>query len=107
MEVVCHLGEPFWRPVGQRRLTLSLPESSTAADALALLGQQWPDLGRLLRGEQPQELTSLGPLGRQGLGLPLPLRLLLNSRVAPTDRLAQTPLQDGDRLYLILPTVGG
>lgn len=106
MKVTWHLGDPFWRAVGERRWTADLPEGSTVADALDALGREYPLLGRILRGEPLEDVSILGPAWRI-VGQALPVQVFRNGRaVRPEDR-AQTRLAEGDRLYLFLPAVGG
>ncbi len=108
MKVAWHLGDPFWRAVGERRLSMDLPEGSTVADALESLGREHPLLGRILRGEplSAEDARGLGPAWRV-VGQALPVQVFRNGRaVRPEDR-ARTRLAEGDRLYLFLPAVGG
>ena len=80
MHVVCRLGEPFWRAARDRRVVLEIKDGATVADALAQLGTQFPDLGRLVRGVPPKSPAALGPLCRNVRG-PLPVQVFVNRRV--------------------------
>ena len=106
MEITIHLGEPFWRTTGSRRVRIRLDENATVSDALAELGQLFPEFGRLIRGEETQNPGGLGPLW-QLVQLPLPVYVLVNRRLAHEASWDKTELHDGDRLYVIVPTVGG
>ncbi len=50
MIVTLHLGEPFWRQVGRREVTLELAPGATVADALSALAQAYPALSSDLAG---------------------------------------------------------
>jgi len=106
MRVTWHLGDPFWRVAGARRLTVDLPEEATVADALDFLGGQYPMLGRLLRGEPLEDASVLGPAW-QVVGRALPIQVFRNGRAVRAEDRAATRLEGGDRLYLFLPAVGG
>lgn len=108
MKVMWHLGDPFWRVVGERRWTVDLLEGATVADALESLAREYPLLGRMLQGEplSVEDARSLGPAWRV-VGRALPVQVFRNGHaVRPEDR-ARTRLAEGDRLYLFLPAVGG
>ncbi|MGQ9586678.1 MAG: MoaD/ThiS family protein [Anaerolineae bacterium] len=106
IRVICRLGEPFWRAMGARLVALDLAEGATVADALDRLMGQSPELGHLLRGEPLDAPQVLGPMWNAVRGQ-LPVQVFVNSRVVPGQARATTPLADGDRLYLFVPTVGG
>ncbi|MBC7224426.1 MAG: MoaD/ThiS family protein [Anaerolineae bacterium] len=108
MRVTWVLGEPFWRVAGARRLAMDLPEGATVADALASLAREHPLLGRLLRGEpvSAEDVGVLGPAWRV-VGRSLPIQVFRNGRAVREGDRAVTRLQEGDRLYLFLPAVGG
>lgn len=108
MRVTWVLGEPFWRAAGARRRMVDLPEGATVADALESLGREYPLIGRLLRGEEPvlEEAEALGPAWRVA-GRSLPVQVFRNGRAVREEDRAATRLEEGDRLYLFLPAVGG
>lgn len=106
MQITCRLGEPFWRAVGAREVLLELPEGATVADALGALAARWPELGRLLRGQMPQDPEALGPMWRALQGA-VPAQVFVNRRIVRRETWPDECLGGGDRLYLFLPTVGG
>jgi len=105
IRVGCRLGEPFWRAAGERRVVLELVPEATVAEALNRLAEQFPDLGRLLRGEPLENQEVLGPMW-SGFG-GLPLQVFVNSRIVGEEAREEFGLDDGDRLYLFVPAVGG
>jgi molybdopterin converting factor small subunit len=44
MRVFVHLGEPFWREVGQRDVTVGLATGATVGQALDVLSMRYPAL---------------------------------------------------------------
>lgn len=83
MRVHVRLGEPFWRVVGQREVTVELPAGSRLADLLAHLRQAYPALDA--------ELVEAPPLLFRG-----------DEEAAPDD-----PLAPDDRVHLLWPIAGG
>jgi molybdopterin converting factor small subunit len=96
MKVTVKLGAPLSQVVGESNVSLTLPESATAADVLDELRGRYPDFEEGLRAK--------------GLRKPLDqvlYSLFLNASPVPFDQAAHTRLRDGDRLYLFLPVAGG
>ncbi len=85
MNVTVRLGEPLWREVGARELTLDLPEASCVADLLAHLSQAFPSLRPWLSGDE------------------VPPTIFLGDAVADP----QTPLHEGSRPMLGWALAGG
>ena len=77
------LGEPFWRAVGQRELTVDLKAGARVTDLLARLCQQHPALER--------ELAEAAP------------HIFIGEEEAQNDTL----LTDGSWIYLVWPIAGG
>ncbi len=85
MNIILHLGEPFWRCAGTRQVTVWLPEGATAAEALAALVQLHPALrAELDDGEVPPALFA-----------------------GDTQVWPETPLQDGAHVYILWAMSGG
>jgi len=96
MQITIILGEPLWRKIGMRRLTLSFAEPHiTLAEALQQLTECYP-----------QASDDLNP-DRNRIPHAMPYHLFVNHRKVPWDRITQTMLEDGDRLALFLLVVGG
>jgi molybdopterin converting factor small subunit len=96
MRVTVKLGAPLSQVVGESKVILSLPEGATLADLFKDLEQRYPDFEAGLRGK--------------GLRRPLDkvlYSLFINSRPLAFDRISETTLRDGDRVYLFLPVAGG
>jgi molybdopterin converting factor small subunit len=82
--------------VGTAQVILSMPDGATAAQVLDELRSRHARFEAGLQGEGlPKALATV------------PYALFLNARPLPFDRVAETPLRDGDRLYLFLPVAGG
>ncbi len=90
VHVTVRLGEPLWRLVGERRLTLSLPSGGSVADVLEALVRRAPAL-RVLYEETPRRTY----------------QVFVNARHVPWDKLAEHPISDGDTLYIFPPAAGG
>ncbi len=89
------MGDPLWRAVGQRRLTLSWPDEPppTIADVLAHLAAAYPGFS--------------AALADAGLRQAYPYRYFIDSRLVPVPELAQRTLRAGETLYIFLPAGGG
>jgi molybdopterin converting factor small subunit len=83
MRVYVRLAEPFWRAAGQRDLTLELENESRVAGLLARLLEAYPDLEREMYEAPP------------------------NIFVGEQEARPDTPLANGDRVYLVWPVAGG
>ncbi len=94
MRIFVKVGEPLWRTVGQRALTLEWASASaTVAEALEHLQQEYPAFGPAFRGEG----------GRQRIDY----HVFVNTRMVKPDEWPQTHLQDTDKLFIFLPAMGG
>ena len=85
MHVTVRLGEPLWREVGARELTLDLPEASRVGDLLTHLSMAFPSLHPWLCGDE------------------VPPMVFLDDALADP----QTPLHDGARPMLTWALAGG
>lgn len=52
MKVTHRLGEPFWRQINARQITLDLPEAATFRDMIQALKDAFPALASYLLGEE-------------------------------------------------------
>ena len=95
MEFQVRMGDPLWRAVGQRRLTLSWPDGAppTIADVLAHLSAAYPGFS--------------AALADAGLRQSYPYRYFVDSRLVAPDDLARRTLRAGETLYIFLPAAGG
>jgi molybdopterin converting factor small subunit len=83
MQVTIRLGEPFWRPLGRRELSLELGADARVADLLAALAALDPALAGELRAAPPQVFVGDGEADDA------------------------TPLAPGARVHLLWPVAGG
>lgn len=94
MRIFIKIGEPLWRAVGSRSLTLEWNHPSvTVSETLDRLQREYPAFGPLLRGE--------------GQHLTLEYCVFVNNRLVKPEAWSQTELQDADKLFIFLPAVGG
>jgi molybdopterin converting factor small subunit len=96
MQITITLGDPLWRAIGSRRLTLNFSEPHISlAEALQHLVERYPQVSDELNPDRNRAPHAI------------PYNLFVNHRKTPWDRIDQTILKDGDRLALFLLVVGG
>jgi DNA-3-methyladenine glycosylase len=95
MEFQVRMGDPLWRAVGQRRLTIAWADESppTIADVLAHLSVTYSDFE--------------AALADAGLRQAYPYRYFVDSRLVAVADLASRTLRAGETLYIFLPAAGG
>lgn len=93
MLVEVKLGDPLWRTVGQKQVSLELNDGATVADALAQLRNIYPDFGAGLQAG--------------GAGRGIPFNFFVNRKLVKDRDLAERKLKSGDVLYILAPIVGG
>jgi len=60
MLITVRLGEPFWREVNEKQLTVEMPPNSTVADLLFALGERFPALRPCLEQADPSPTVFQG-----------------------------------------------
>ena len=85
MNVIAQLGEPYWRIINARTITLTLPERSSVATLLSTLCEQYPALTADLREGEVSPAIFVGDV------------------VARADTL----LEDGAQIHIVWPVSGG
>ena len=94
MRIFVKIGEPLWRAVGVRTLTLEWDRSTaTVSEALDRLHWEYPEFGAAFRGEG-QQLT-------------IGYHVFVNTRMVKPDAWSQTEMKDADKLFIFLPVAGG
>jgi len=94
MRTFVKIGEPLWRAIGARSLTLAWDRPSvTVAEVLDRLHAEYPDFGPAFRGE--------------GQRLTVGYHIFVNTRMVRPETWSQTRLKDADKLFIFLPAVGG
>ncbi len=94
MRIFVKIGEPLWRTIGNRSLTLEWDVPSvTVAEALDRLHREYPNFGPAFRGE--------------GQRLTIDYHIFCNTRLVKPDDWSRTEMKDADRLFVFLPAVGG
>jgi len=93
LKITVKFGEPLRQTLGQRRITIDLPESGSATDLLSALTQQYAGFEAAFRGDD--------------LGRAHPYIFFLNHRPVTASNYDATHLQNGDVVHLLLPVVGG
>lgn len=93
MLVEVKMGDPLWKTVGQRQISLQLDESATVFDAVSLLRATYPDFGAALEAG--------------GTRLGVPFNFFVNRKLVKDRDLARHKLKAGDRVHILAPIVGG
>jgi hypothetical protein len=94
MKISVKLGEPLWRQVGERTVHLEWDQPSvTMAQVLQRLESEYAGFGPGFRGDDIQ--------------VAYPYALFINARLARREDAGSTWLQDGDKLFVFIPVVGG
>ena len=94
MRIFVKIGEPLWRAVGARSLTLAWDHPTvTVAEAMHRLHQDYPAFGPAFRGE--------------GLRLTVDYQIFVNTRMVKPQDWSITEMKDADKLFIFLPAVGG
>lgn len=93
MVIQVKMGEPLWKTVGRSQINLELGDRATVADALAQLQDRYPGFGTALEagGTQPG----------------VPFNYFVNRKWIKDRDLARHELEEGDKLYILAPIVGG
>lgn len=91
MRVTAKVGEPLRSALGSRKVAVELPEGATAADLLSSLAYRYPAF-------QYQFYQR---------GIDLPYALFLNDEQIKLDEVGETPVSEGDILFIFLPVAGG
>ena len=60
MHLTVRLGEPFWRLVQAKEVSVELPPGATVGDLLARLARQYPALREALEGDELPPTVFLG-----------------------------------------------
>jgi hypothetical protein len=60
MHLTVRLGEPFWRLVQAKEVSVELPTGATVGDLLAGLARQYPELREALEGDELPPTVFLG-----------------------------------------------
>ena len=88
------LGEPLWREVGTRTLQMEWPGAPvTLVEVLRRLRKDYPGFSAAFAGK--------------GLNADHPYRLFVNAHLVHLDKARSTQLEDGDKVYVFIPVVGG
>lgn len=96
MDITVRLGDPLWRHVGTRRLSLHFAPGRVAlSGVLEHLRTDFPQIDQLLRQDE----------GRSRDGMPY--HLFLNHKKIAWDDVDRITLKDGDQIAIFLLVVGG
>lgn len=96
MKITVKLGAPLSQVVGESKAILTMAEGATVADVLDELRARYAEFEAGLRGKGLRK-----PFDR------VLYSLFVNARPVSFEQAENTPLRDGDRLYLFLPVAGG
>jgi hypothetical protein len=92
-QITVKFGQPLSLTIGQRSVTLDLPEGCTATGLLEELAQRYPGFDTAFRGEN--------------LGRSTPYIFFLDGRPVTPPNFDATRVQAGDGVQLVLPGGGG
>ena len=91
MEVTIKLGEPIWKVVGEKSTRLALNGAQTLSDVLAELNRRYPAfMAELQRGAFNLSYT-----------------LFVNDTMVNWEKVGQTPVKDGDKVFIFMAVSGG
>jgi len=94
MRIFVKIGEPLWRAVGARTLTLEWDAPTvTVTEVIERLQQEYADFGPAFRGK--------------GQRLTIGYHLFVNTRMVKPEAWSQTEMKNADKLFIFLPAVGG
>ncbi len=93
MVIEVKMGDPLWKVVGQRQITLELDDGATVADALAHLQTAYPNFRATLKAG--------------GTQLGVPFNFFVNRKLVKEEDLTNRKLKAGDTLHILAPIVGG
>ena len=91
--IIVKFGEPLRRSIGQRRVTIDLPEESTVTALLNELARRHPGFREAFYEDASGRST--------------PYIFFLNGRPVTPPNFDATVLNDDDVVHLVLPVVGG
>jgi molybdopterin converting factor small subunit len=91
VKVTVKVGEPLRSTVGERRVALELPKGATVADLLSSLADRYPGFRHQFYERE----------------IDLPYALFLNDDQIRLDKVEETPVSEGDTLFIFLPVAGG
>ncbi len=91
MRVTVKVGEPLRSAVGSRKVVVELPEGATVADLLSSLAHEYPGFRHEFYERE----------------IDLPYALFLNDGQIKLDEVEETPVEEGDTLFIFLPAAGG
>jgi sulfur carrier protein ThiS len=87
------LGDPLWKAVGQRQISLELANGASVDDALMSLRTAYPQFE--------------AALAAGGTRLGVPFHFFVNRKLVKDGDLTQHRLKRGDTLHILAPIVGG
>lgn len=93
MHITFRLGEPLWRTVGKREVTVEIPSSATVGYALTALADAYPAIGQELHSRDSRSDFYYS--------------LFVNDRPVPFADKDQVAVKDRDVITILLPLAGG
>lgn len=91
MRVTVKVGGPLRSAVGSKKVVVELPEGATVADFLSSLADRYPGFQHQFYEKE----------------IDTPYALFLNDDQIKLDQVEETPLSEGDTLFIFLPVAGG
>jgi molybdopterin converting factor small subunit len=91
MEITVKLGEPIWKIVGEKSTKVTLNGAQCLSDIFAELNRRYPAfMAEAQRGE-----------------FDLPYTLFVNDKLVAWEKVGQTPVSDGDKVFIFMAVSGG
>jgi molybdopterin converting factor small subunit len=91
MLITIKLGEPIWKVVGEKSMRVELGDNQSLGDVLSELDRRYPNfLAEARIGE-----------------FELPYTLFVNDTMVQWQKLKETPVKDGDKVFIFMAVSGG
>jgi molybdopterin converting factor small subunit len=91
LRITLKLGEPLARTVGARTITLELPRAVLLSDVFAETNRLYPAFDSALKHGDDD----------------VPYTVFVNEKLVRWEHVAQTQVNDGDKVFVMMPVSGG
>ncbi len=91
MVITLKLGEPLSEIVGEKSIAVEANGAHTIADVLAEVNRRYPNFSAGLKSDE----------------FDLPYTIFRNDALVHWEQIAQTAVEDGDKIFLMMPVSGG
>jgi sulfur carrier protein ThiS len=91
MTFTLKLGEPIWKKVGDKSLRIEMENAQTLADVVREMNRRYPGFAAEAQNGE----------------FDLPYNLFVNDTMVQWDKIEQTPVRNGDKLFIFMAVSGG